>query len=135
METLFSKIISGEIPCYKVAEDKYCFAFLDIQPTTKGHVLCVPKVAIDKFFDLPEVTYIQLMSFSRKVALAIRKAIPCKRVALSVIGLEVPHAHVHLIPLQSMEDATFQKRIKLDQKTMEITAKAIAAHFQADEVL
>ena len=135
METLFSKIISVEIPCYKVAEDKYCFAFLDIQPTTKGHVLCVPKVAIDKFFDLPEVTYIQLMSFSRKVALAIRKTIPCKRVALSVIGLEVPHAHVHLIPLQSMEDATFQKRIKLDPETMEKTAKAIAAHFQADEVL
>jgi histidine triad (HIT) family protein len=92
-------------------------------------------VAIDKFFDLPEVTYIQLMSFSRKVALAIRKTIPCKRVALTVIGLEVPHAHVHLIPLQSMEDATFQKRIKLDPKTMEMTAKAIAAHFQADEVL
>ena len=135
METLFSKIISGEITSYKVAEDKYCFAFLDIQPTTKGHVLCVPKVAIDKFFDLPEVTYIQLMSFSRKVALAIRKTIPCKRVALSVIGLEVPHAHVHLIPLQSMEDATFQKRIKLDPETMEKTAKAIAAHFQADEVL
>ena len=135
METLFSKIISGEIPSYKVAEDKHCFAFLDIQPTTKGHVLCVPKVAIDKFFDLPEVTYIQLMSFSRKVALAIRKAIPCKRVALSVIGLEVTHAHVHLIPLQSMEDATFQKRIKLDPETMEETAKAIAAHFQADEVL
>jgi len=98
-------------------------------------VLCVPKVAIDKFFDLPEVTYIQLMSFSRKVALAIRKTIPCKRVALSVIGLEVTHAHVHLIPLQSMEDATFQKRIKLDPETMEKTAKAIAAHFQADEVL
>ena len=135
METLFSKIISGEITSYKVAEDKYCFAFLDIQPTTKGHVLCVPKVAIDKFFDLPEVTYIQLMSFSRKVALAIRKTIPCKRVALTVIGLEVPHAHVHLIPLQSMEDATFQKRIKLDPETMEKTAKAIAAHFQADEVL
>ena len=135
METLFSKIISGEIASYKVAEDKYCFAFLDIQPTTKGHVLCVPKVAIDKFFDLPEATYIQLMSFSRKVALAIRKSIPCKRVALSVIGLEVPHAHVHLIPLQSMEDATFQKRIKLDPKTMEMTAKAIAVHFQADEAL
>ena len=135
METLFSKIISGEIPSYKVEEDKYCFAFLDIQPTTKGHVLCVPKVAIDKFFDLPEANYIQLMSFSRKVALAIRKTIPCKRVALSVIGLEVPHAHVHLIPLQSMEDATFQKRIKLDPETMEKTAKAIAAHFQADEVL
>ena len=111
METLFSKIISGEIPSYKVAEDKYCFAFLDIQPTTKGHVLCVPKVAIDKFFDLPEATYIQLMSFSRKVAYrSIREAIPCKRVALSVVGLEVPHAHVHLIPYaERMEDANVFK--------------------------
>ena len=125
METLFSKIISGEIPSYKVAEDKYCFAFLDIQPTTKGHVLCVPKVAIDKFFDLPEATYIQLMSFSRKVALAIRKTIPCKRVALTVIGLEVPHAHVHLIPLNSMEDITFKKKIKISDQEFKDLAKTI----------
>ena len=129
MDTLFSKIISGEIPSYKVAEDDHCYAFLDIQPNTKGHVLCVPKVAIDKVFDLPETTYLQLMSFSRNVALAIRKAIDCKRVGMSVIGLEVPHAHVHLIPLQSMEDATFQKRIQLTSDEMDATAKAIAKYF------
>jgi len=129
MDTLFSKIISGEIPSYKVAEDTYCYAFLDIQPTTKGHVLCVPKVAVDKIFDLREVTYLQLMSFSRNVALAIRKAIDCKRVGMTVIGLEVPHAHVHLIPLNTMEDATFQKRIELTGEEMEATAKAIASCF------
>ena len=90
METLFSKIIAGEIPSYKVAEDSNCFAFLDINPNTKGHVLCVPKVVRDKFFDLDEATFNQLMTFSRKVALAIRIAIPCERIGMSVIGLEVP---------------------------------------------
>ena len=131
MKTLFSKIISGEIPSYKVAEDQNCYAFLDIHPNTKGHVLCVPKVAIDKVFDLPEDTYNQLMSFSRKVALAIGQAIDCKRVGMTVIGFEVPHAHVHLIPLQSMEDATFQKRIQLTVDEMEVTAKAIATYFNS----
>ena len=131
MKTLFSKIISGEIPSYKVAEDQNCYAFLDIHPNTKGHVLCVPKVAIDKVFDLPEDTYNQLMSFSRKVALAIGQTIDCKRVGMTVIGLEVPHAHVHLIPLQSMEDATFQKRIQLTVDEMEVTAKAIATYFNS----
>lgn len=131
MKTLFSKIISGEIPSYKVAEDQNCYAFLDIHPNTKGHVLCVPKVAIDKVFDLPEDTYNQLMSFSRKVALAIGQSIDCKRVGMTVIGLEVPHAHVHLIPLQSMEDATFQKRIQLTVDEMEVTAKAIATYFNS----
>jgi histidine triad (HIT) family protein len=131
MKTLFSKIISGEIPSYKVAEDQNCYAFLDIHPNTKGHVLCVPKVAIDKVFDLPEDTYNQLMSFSRKVALSIGQAIDCKRVGMTVIGLEVPHAHVHLIPLQSMEDATFQKRIQLTVDEMEVTAKAIATYFNS----
>jgi histidine triad (HIT) family protein len=131
MKTLFSKIISGEIPSYKVAEDQNCYAFLDIHPNTKGHVLCVPKVAIDKVFDLPEDTYNQLMSFSRKVALAIGQAVDCKRVGMTVIGLEVPHAHVHLIPLQSMEDATFQKRIQLTVDEMEVTAKAIATYFNS----
>ncbi|MDC1217525.1 HIT family protein [Flavobacteriaceae bacterium] len=131
MKTLFSKIISGEIPSYKVAEDQNCYAFLDINPNTKGHVLCVPKVAIDKVFDLPEDTYNQLMSFSRKVALAIGQTIDCKRVGMTVIGLEVPHAHVHLIPLQSMEDATFQKRIQLTVDEMEVTAKAIATYFNS----
>ena len=130
METLFSKIISGEVSSYKVAEDEYCLAFLDINPNTKGHVLCVPKIAVDKFFDLPELTYNQLMSFSRKVALAIRKAIPCRRVGISIIGLEIPHAHVHLIPLQSIEDAYFQKKAQLSEQEMQDTAKAIAVFFE-----
>jgi len=130
METLFSKIISGEISSYKVAEDDYCFAFLNINPNTKGHVLCIPKTPVDKFFDLPESTYNQLMSFSRKVALAIRKVIPCKRIGISVIGLEVPHAHVHLIPLQSTEDAYFQKKAQLSEQEMQDTAKAIAVFFE-----
>jgi len=130
METLFSKIISGEVSSYKVAEDDYCLAFLDINPNTKGHVLCVPKIAVDKFFDLPELTYNQLMSFSRKVALAIRKAIPCRRIGISIIGLEIPHAHVHLIPLQSIEDAYFQKKAQLSEQEMQNTAKAIAVFFE-----
>ena len=130
METLFSKIISGEVSSYKVAEDDYCLAFLDINPNTKGHVLCVPKIAVDKFFDLPELTYNQLMSFSRKVALAIRKAIPCRRIGISIIGLEIPHAHVHLIPLQSIEDAYFQKKAQLSEQEMEDTAKEIAVFFE-----
>ena len=130
METLFSKIISGEVSSYKVAEDEYCLAFLDINPNTKGHVLCVPKIAVDKFFDLPELTYNQLMSFSRKVALAIRKAIPCRRIGISIIGLEIPHAHVHLIPLQSKEDAYFQKKAQLSEQEMEDTAKEIAVFFE-----
>jgi len=129
METLFSKIIAGEIPSYKVAEDSNCFAFLDINPNTKGHVLCVPKVARDKFFDLDEATFNQLMTFSRKVALAIRIAIPCERIGMSVIGLEVPHAHVHLIPLHTIEDISFQNKAKISQQEMKITAKAIAVFF------
>ena len=102
METLFTKIINGEIQSYKVAEDAYSYAFLDINPNTKGHVLCVPKTAVDKIFDLAEEDYQQLMSFSRRVALAMRTVISSKRIAMSVIGLEVPHAHVHLIPIEKM---------------------------------
>ncbi|MDA0793414.1 MAG: HIT family protein [Bacteroidetes bacterium] len=126
MATLFSKIISGEIPSYKVAEDSNCFAFLDINPNAKGHVLCVPKTPVDKLFDLPEENYIQLMSFSRKVALALRQVVPCKRIALSVIGLEVPHAHVHLIPIEGMEDVTFQKKVSVSDEEMKAIAKRIS---------
>ena len=100
MATIFTKIIDGEIPCYKIAEDENFIAFLDINPNAKGHTLCVPKQETDKLFDLGEHMYLQLMQFSRKVALAIEKAVPCKRVGVAVIGLEVPHVHVHLIPLK-----------------------------------
>ncbi|WP_304156324.1 HIT family protein, partial [Mesonia mobilis] len=99
MATIFTKIINGEIPSYKVAETEDFFAFLDINPNAKGHTLCIPKKEVNKIFDLDEETYMELMKFSRKVALAIRKSIECKRVGMSVIGLEVPHVHVHLIPL------------------------------------
>jgi histidine triad (HIT) family protein len=112
METLFTKIIKGVLPSSRVAEDASCYAFLDINPNAKGHVLCVPKKAVDRLFDLPEAEYHQLMDFARKVALGMREVIPCKRIALSVIGLEVPHAHIHLIPIQNMQEATFQTRVQ-----------------------
>ncbi|HAI18909.1 MAG TPA: HIT family protein, partial [Xanthomarina gelatinilytica] len=107
MASIFSKIISGEIPSYKIAETDDFLAFLDINPNAKGHTLCIPKKEVNKIFDLDETTYLNLMAFSRKVAIAIEKAIPCKRVGMSVVGLEVPHVHVHLIPLNSMEDIRF----------------------------
>ncbi|MDA0200298.1 MAG: HIT family protein [Bacteroidetes bacterium] len=127
MSGIFSKIIAGEIPCYKVHEDENCFAFLDINPNAVGHTLCVTKKEVDKIFDLSEEDYSQLMQFSRKVALAMGKAIPCKRVGMSVIGLEVPHVHVHLIPLQAMEDATFQKKVSLSPEEFQATAAKIQA--------
>lgn len=122
MSSIFSKIIAGKIPSYKIYEDDKHYAFLDINPNAVGHTLCVPKKEVDKIFDLSERDYNDLMEFSRKVALAIKKSIPCKRVGMSVIGLEVPHAHVHLIPLQSMEEATFQKKVKLTPETFQATA-------------
>jgi histidine triad (HIT) family protein len=125
MAGIFSKIIAGEIPSYKIYEDENCYAFLDINPNAQGHTLCVPKKEVDKIFDLSEEDYNHLMQFSRKVALAIRKAIPCKRVGISVIGLEVAHTHVHLIPLQAMEDITFQKKVHLTAEEFETTAQKI----------
>jgi histidine triad (HIT) family protein len=129
VETLFTKIINGEIQSYKVAEDAYSYAFLDINPNTKGHVLCVPKTAVDKIFDLAEEDYQQLMSFSRRVALAMRTVISCKRIAMSVIGLEVPHAHVHLIPIEKMGDASFQNKTKVSAEEMKAIADHIAHAF------
>jgi histidine triad (HIT) family protein len=127
MATLFTKIINGEIPCYKVAEDENFLAFLDINPNAKGHTLCIPKVEVDKILDLDEPTYMGLMAFSRKVGKALEKAVECKRVGITVIGLEVPHVHVHLIPLNSMQDATFQKKVKLSEGEFKQVAVAIAA--------
>lgn len=115
MSSLFSKIVTGQIPCYKVAETNDFLAFLDINPNSKGHTLCIPKKEIDELFDLDNNTYNGLMKFSREVAIALKKTIPCKRIGMSVIGLEVPHVHVHLIPINSMEDMQFIK--KLDKQT------------------
>ncbi len=125
MASIFTKIVNGEIPCYKVAETEYFLAFLDVNPNVKGHTLCIPKMEVDKIFDLDEETYNGLMSFSRKVGKAIEKTIECNRVGISVIGLEVPHVHVHLIPLNSMENARFISKASLSKEEFEATAKAI----------
>lgn len=128
MSSIFTKIISGEIPSYKVAENEDFYAFLDINPNAKGHTLVVPKKEVNKLFDLDEALYNGLMSFSREIALALEKAITCERIGMSVIGLEVPHVHVHLIPLQKMEDIQFIKKVSLQPEEFETVSKAIAAN-------
>jgi len=128
MASIFTKIISGEIPCYKVAENEEFIAFLDINPNAKGHTLCVPKQEIDKIFEMEKGLYTRLMEFSYDVAQAIEKAIPCKRIGVAVVGLEVPHVHVHLIPLQDMDDMRFQRKATLSKEEFEDTAKSIASH-------
>lgn len=125
MASIFTKIVNGEIPCYKVAETDDFLAFLDVNPNAKGHTLCIPKKEIDKIFDLDEAIYNGLMSFSRKVAIAIEKTIECKRIGVSVIGLEVPHVHVHLIPLQTMDDARFISKVDLTPEEFQAIAEAI----------
>ena len=125
MNSIFTQIINGEIPCYKIVETDNCFAFLDINPNSAGHTLCIPKKEIDLIFDLDNKDYQDLMNFSNKIAKALKKAVSCKRIGISVIGLEVPHAHVHLVPLNSMEDITFKKKIKMSDKDFKDLAKSI----------
>lgn len=133
MSSVFTKIIKGILPSYKVAETELCFAFLDNNPNSKGHALCVPKKEVDDIFDLDAVTYLELMKFSNRVAKAIRKSVVCKRVGMSVVGLEVPHVHVHLIPLQSMRDATFLHKTKVSETDLAELAKSIASNFAVDQ--
>jgi len=128
MASIFTKIVKGEIPCYKIAETDAFLAFLDVNPNSKGHTLCIPKKEVDKIFDLDEATYLELMQFSRTVAKALEKTIPCKRIGVSVIGLEVPHVHVHLIPLHTMEDARFIEKQSLTTEEFTALAKAIQAN-------
>jgi histidine triad (HIT) family protein len=128
MSSIFTKIVNGEIPCYKIAEDENYLAFLDVNPNAIGHTLCIPKFEINKIFEMDEAHYLGLMHFSRKVALALEKAIVCKRIGMSVIGLEVPHAHVHLIPLQDMDDIRFHKKVSLTNEEFEAVAKKIQEH-------
>lgn len=124
MASIFTKIIQGEIPAYKIAENEYFIAFLDINPNAIGHTLCVPKKEVDKLFDLDETTYNELMAFSRKVAQALERAIPCNRVGVAVIGLEVPHVHVHLIPINEMKEMTFGHKVSLtDAQFKEVVEK------------
>jgi histidine triad (HIT) family protein len=125
MASIFSKIISKEIPCYKIAENQDFIAFLDINPNSLGHTLCVPKIEVDNFLDLEKKSYDKLMSFSRNVALAIKQVVPCKRIGMSLIGLEVPHVHVHLIPISNMKDMQFIKKIKLNHNQFDSLAKEI----------
>ena len=131
MPTIFSKIISGKIPSYKVAENKDFLAFLDINPNSIGHTLCIPKKEIDNILDLDENTYQELMLFSRKVALSIAKVIDCERVSFSVIGLEVPHVHVHLIPIKEMNDANFSKKVSMNDNQFKQTASLISNAFKS----
>jgi len=126
MASIFTKIVSGEIPCYKIAEDDNYLAFLDVNPNAKGHTLCIPKQEINKIFDMDEELYMGLMAFSRRVAKALEKTIECKRIGVAVVGLEVPHVHVHLIPLQDMDDMRFQRKVSLTQEEFENTAKQIS---------
>ena len=128
MASIFTKIINREIPGHIVAEDENHIAILDINPNAKGHTLCIPKREVNKIFDLPEQEYLDLMTFSRKVAIALEKAVSCERIGVSIIGLEVPHVHVHLIPLKTMEDARFIKKEKLSQEAFEGLIKDIKAN-------
>lgn len=127
MTTIFTKIIRGEIPCYKVAEDERYFAFLDINPLNTGHTLVVPRQETDYIFDLDNETYAGLMLFSKKVGQAIEKVVKCQRIGIAVVGLEVPHVHVHLIPMDSMEDINFKKpKLKLTPEEFKIIAEKIS---------
>lgn len=128
MATIFTRIIQGEIPCHKVAEDEDYLAFLDIQPLVEGHVLVIPKVEVNYIFDMDDQDLAGLMLFAKKIAPAIQKAIPCKRLGISVIGLEVPHTHIHLIPINEVGDMNFSKR-KLNPSSQDLadTAAAIRA--------
>ncbi|SFE96923.1 HIT family protein [Sunxiuqinia elliptica] len=127
MASLFSKIIAGEIPAYKVAEDDRFFAFLDIFPTAKGHTLVIPKKEVDYLFDLDEETYLGLHQFAKKVAEGLKKAVPCQKVGVMVLGLEVPHAHIHLVPMQSEHDLlNFSEKVKMTPEQFEEVRAAIA---------
>ena len=128
MASLFTKIIKGQIPCHKILEDDNYFAFMDIRPINPGHTLVIPKKEIDYFFDLEDDLLAGLMIFSKKVATAIKKTVPCERVGIMVAGLEVPHAHVHLVPIHSLGDLTFAKAKQADAKDLAEIAKEIAAN-------
>jgi histidine triad (HIT) family protein len=130
MPSLFSRIIARELPAYIVAEDEQHIAFLDINPNALGHTLCVPKKEVDKLFNLSDSEYQELMMFSRSVAAALKQVVSCKRIGLTVIGLEVPHVHVHLIPLNVMADATFKKKVAPSKEEMQTLTQQISAVFK-----
>jgi histidine triad (HIT) family protein len=130
MASIFTRIINGEIPCYKIAEDDNYFAFLDINPLKKGHALVVPKKEVDYIFDIDDNTLGGMLVFSKRVAKAIEKTVSCKRIGIAVLGLEVPHAHIHLVPLQGGNDIDFSKpKLKLSKEEFEELASKISANF------
>lgn len=128
MASIFTKIIQGEIPCYKIAEDEHCFAFCNINPNAIGHTLCIPKQEVDKLFDLPKERYHELLEFARKIAIALEKAVPCERVGMAVVGLEVHHAHIHLIPISQMSEMTFQEKVALTPEEFQEVADKVKAY-------
>lgn len=130
MESIFTKIVEGSIPCYKIAENEDFLAFLDVNPNAAGHTLCIPKKEVDKLFDLDAASYQGLMEFARKVAIGLEKAVPCKRIGMAVIGLEVPHVHIHLVPLQTMEDIRFQQKVSITAEEMSNLAQKIASQIE-----
>jgi histidine triad (HIT) family protein len=130
MSSIFTKIINGEIPSYKIAEDENYYAFLDINPNTKGHTLVIPKIEVDKIFDLDAETYTGLMQFAHRIAKALEKTVSCSRIGMTVVGLEVPHAHVHLIPINNVSDINFtSKKLKMQHEEFVLLAQKIATNF------
>jgi histidine triad (HIT) family protein len=130
MGTIFTKIINGEIPCYKVAEDERYFAFLDINPLAKGHTLVIPREETDYLFDMDSEYLAGMMVFAQKVASAIEKVVPCRRIGVAVLGLEVPHAHIHLIPINSERDISFSNdRVKLSPEEFLVLAEDISKEY------
>jgi len=129
MASIFSKIVAGEIPCYKVAEDDRHLAFLDINPMASGHTLVIPKKEVDYLFDLDDEDYVALELFAKRVAIAQKAALPCARVAEAVLGMEVPHAHIHLVPIQTEADLDFRKHLSISGDDMAMIAARIAAEF------
>ena len=128
MSSIFSKIVNGEIPCYKIDENDKCLAFLDINPNSFGHTLCILKREEDYVFDLDDDEYISLMNFSKKIARALEKSVSCERIAMSVVGLEVPHVHVHLIPINTMQDLDFSNNLKLEKDSFEEVCNKIKSN-------
>lgn len=128
MSSIFTKIVNGEISCYKIAEDENFLAFLDVNPNAKGHTLCIPKQEIDKIFEIENDLYLGLMQFSKKIAVALEKTVLCKRIGMAVVGLEVPHAHVHLIPLNEIDEMRFQNKVSLTKQEFEDLVNKIKAN-------
>lgn len=128
MSSIFTKIVNGEIPCYTIAEDANFLAFLDVNPNAKGHTLCIPKQEIDQLFEIDNELYLGLMQFSKKIATALQKTVPCKRIGMAAIGLEVPHAHIHLIPLNEMDEMRFQNKVTMSKDEFEALAKEIQSN-------